>query len=114
MIKAGELPRINSERATINESRTAVLFCQLRSTGIDIQRIKQAFDDYLFAHPDITSIHEQEIVEISNGRMRLTEKGYRYCDAIVVRLMEPEVTVSLPIHHERLEAHSPLQYHEYT
>ena len=88
MIRAGELPRINSERATLNQSRTEVLFCQLRSTGIDIARFDQAFDEDLLAHPDIESLLEEEMVEVSDGKLRLTEKGYRYCDAIVVRLMQ--------------------------
>ncbi len=87
MISAGELPRINSERATENQSRTEVLFCQLRSTGIDIQKFNEAFNEDILSQKDIPSLKEEGMIELSDGKLRLTQKGYRYCDAIVVRLM---------------------------
>ncbi|HET9137157.1 MAG TPA: radical SAM family heme chaperone HemW [Candidatus Kapabacteria bacterium] len=88
-IESQELPRNNSEHPAPDERRTEVLFCGLRSIGVDIKHFKASFNEDLIKHPEIESLLAEGLVTITTDRIALTTKGYRYCDAIVVRLMEP-------------------------
>jgi oxygen-independent coproporphyrinogen III oxidase len=87
VIQAGKLPRNNSERVSLNERRTEVLYCQLRSTGITIPRFNAAFGEDISAHSEVAHLINDGMLVREGDVVRLTEKGYRYCDAVVVRLM---------------------------
>jgi len=66
------------------------LFCGLRSIGIDRKQFNEAFDEDIMSHPEMISLIDEGLVEVTDERISLTTKGYRYCDAIVVRLMESQ------------------------
>jgi oxygen-independent coproporphyrinogen-3 oxidase len=87
-IDANELPRKNSEQPKKDERRTEVLFCGLRSTGIDLDQFNEAFDEDIINHPEMPSLIDEGLLQVTGKRISLTTKGYRYCDAIVIRLME--------------------------
>jgi len=87
MIKGGNIPRNNSETVTTDQHRTEVLYCQLRSTGIVIDQFNSAFDEDIMLHPDMKHLIADGMIVEKDGRLCLTAKGYRYCDAVVVRLM---------------------------
>jgi oxygen-independent coproporphyrinogen-3 oxidase len=88
-IEANELPRNNSEHPKKEERRTEVLFCGLRSIGIDIKQFNESFGEDISNHPEIELLLSEGLIAVTPERIYLTTKGYRYCDAIVVRLMEP-------------------------
>jgi oxygen-independent coproporphyrinogen-3 oxidase len=87
MIKGGKLPRNNSETVSAYERRTEVLYCQLRSTGIVIDQFNSAFDEDILRHSEIVHLLQDEMLVEEDGRLCLTQRGYRYCDAVVVKLM---------------------------
>jgi oxygen-independent coproporphyrinogen-3 oxidase len=91
-IEKNELPYINSETLSTNERRTEVLYCQLRATGIDLNTFKEVFEEDLLSDPIVAELLDEKVVAVDNGKLCLTQKGYRYCDAIVVRLMKERVT----------------------
>ncbi len=96
-IRLGNLPIINRERLTIEERRTEVLYLQLRSTGLRINEFNNFFGEDLLANPQISYLMEDGMIIIEDGMIRLTSKGYRFCDGIVNRLMnssERELTPS--------------------
>jgi oxygen-independent coproporphyrinogen-3 oxidase len=89
-ITKNELPRINSETPNKDERRTEVLYCQLRSTGIDVERFQREFNENILLHPETDHLLMEGMVTSDDRFLQLTEKGYRYCDAIVVRLMQKQ------------------------
>lgn len=89
-IRAGKLPIINRERLTMEERRTEVLYLQLRSTGIQRSDFMEVFGEDLLLNTNIHDFVEEGMMEVENGNLVLTAKGYRFCDAIVTRLMETE------------------------
>ncbi len=89
-IRAGKLPTINRERLTKEERRTEVLYLQLRSTGIRLSEFMEVFGEDLLLNSNIHDFVAEEMVTVNNGVLALTAKGYRFCDAIVTRLMETE------------------------
>ena len=86
-IRAGELPIINRERLTMAERRTEVLYLQLRSSGLRIDEFNNFFGENLLSNPQISYLIEDGMIIIEDGMVRLTRKGYRFCDGIVNRLM---------------------------
>ena len=88
MINSEKLPRINSEKLPLENRRTEVLFCQLRSTGIDVNGFKNFFSEDILKHPDIPILISQGLIEQKGSILRLTTKGYRFCDAVVIKLMK--------------------------
>lgn len=86
-IGKGELPYINSETLSLEQRRTEVLYCQLRAGGIDLERFEQIFGEDLLQDAVVAQLFEEEMLVLNNTLLQLTQKGYRYCDAIVVRLM---------------------------
>lgn len=87
MINNGKLPINNSESVTPDARRTEVLYCQLRSQGIVIDRFNSAFNEDILHHPEIEHLIASGMLVHKDGRLSLTQKGYRYCDAVVVTLM---------------------------
>ncbi len=90
-IDNNRLPYINSETLSLDQRRTEVLYCQLRAIGIDIQAFEQVFSEDLLQDPVVIDLLNEGFVKQVDGRLMLTAKGYRYCDAIVVRLMKESV-----------------------
>lgn len=88
-IERSELPRLNSETPSMDERRTEALYLGLRSTGIDLARFKSYFNEDLLANPEVTALIEDGMLNMSNGLLKLTRTGYRFCDGIVMRLLEP-------------------------
>ena len=87
MIAEDKLPRINSEKLSLEKRRTEILFVQLRATGIDLDTFKNIFNEDLLQHPELPMLIEEGMVEHVGDYLRLTKKGYRFCDAVVLRLM---------------------------
>ncbi len=90
-IKSGKLPRNNSERPNEAERRTEVLFCGLRSTGVNREQFLKMFGEDLGLHSEIKPLITEGLLEVNTDLITLTHKGYRFCDAIVIRLMTPEL-----------------------
>jgi oxygen-independent coproporphyrinogen-3 oxidase len=88
MIAEDKLPRINSERVSPGKRRTEVLFCQLRATGLDIHSFNPIFSEDILSHGELPMLIEEGMIEHSGNYLRLTKKGYRFCDAVVLRLMK--------------------------
>jgi len=88
MINENKLPRINSEKLPLEKRRTEVLFCQLRSTGIEIDSFDSFFGENILEHREIPMLVEGGMIEQKANLLYLTKKGYRFCDAIVVKLMK--------------------------
>ncbi len=95
MIREGKLPRINREVLSMEERRTEVLYLQLRSTGLRIAEFNSVFGEDLLLNPEVTFLIEDGMLRHENGLLRLTERGYRFCDGIVTRLMPSEVSYVL-------------------
>jgi oxygen-independent coproporphyrinogen-3 oxidase len=91
MIAEGRLPRINSEHLTRSQRRTEILYCGLRAEGIDLNRFRTEFGEDLRDHPEFASLYDEQYVQLFEDMMYLTKKGYRFCDAIVLRLMTVSV-----------------------
>ncbi len=87
-IRAGKLPVINHERLTMAERRTEVLYLQLRSVGIRLHEFMEAFGEDLVLNNDVHAFIEEGWMIVNDGIIKLTSNGYRFCDAIVTRLME--------------------------
>jgi oxygen-independent coproporphyrinogen III oxidase len=88
-IDQGELPRLNSETPSREERRTEVLYLGLRSTGVDLARFQQNFGEDLLADPEVTALIQDGMLRYRDGLLSLTRQGYRFCDGIVMRLLEP-------------------------
>ncbi len=87
MIAEGKLPRINSEKLALDKRRTEILFVQLRATGLDIDAFQKTFGEDILQHPELPMLLEEGMLEHTKNYLRLTKKGYRFCDAVVLRLM---------------------------
>ena len=87
MIAENKLPRINSENLSLDKRRTEILFVQLRATGIDLVSFNKIFGEDLLTHKELPMLLEEGMIEHSGNYLRLTKKGYRFCDAVVLRLM---------------------------
>ncbi len=87
-VESNELPRNNSERPKPDERRTEILFCGLRSIGVDRKRFFEEFGEDIAEHPETSSLLTEGYIVVTDSLVSLTKEGYRYCDAIVVRLME--------------------------
>jgi oxygen-independent coproporphyrinogen-3 oxidase len=91
MIELGKLPRLESEVITEDERRTEALYLQLRSTGIDLLRHASDFDEDLLANPEVQALIGDGFLEVVDDRLlALTQIGYRFCDGIVLRLLDRE------------------------
>ncbi len=90
-VHSGKLPRNNSEHPNESERRTEVLFCGLRSTGVDRNQFLNNFGEELGLHSEITPLIAEGLLKVDADVIKLTSKGYRFCDAIVIRLMTPEL-----------------------
>ena len=88
MISEGKLPRINSEKLSLDKRRTEILFVQLRATGLDVESFNKSYDENILLHPELPMLIEEGMLEHSGNYLRLTKKGYRFCDAVVLRLMK--------------------------
>ncbi len=102
MIESGKLPRLESEVITVEERRTEVLYLQLRSTGIDLERHAEEFSENLMENPEVQALVQDGFLKLVDERnLALTQLGYRFCDGIVVRLLDREryarKYVNLPI-----------------
>jgi oxygen-independent coproporphyrinogen III oxidase len=87
MIAENKLPRINSERPSLEERRTEVLYLQLRSTGVRLREFMEAFGEDLVLNENVHAFIEEGWMIVNDGILKLTANGYRFCDAIVTRLM---------------------------
>ncbi len=91
MIDSGKLPRLESERLSDEERRTEALYLQLRSTGIDLKRHKEEFDEELLMNPEVQALMRDGFLQlVEEHLLALTQLGYRFCDGIVVRLLDRE------------------------
>ncbi|MDP4219653.1 MAG: radical SAM family heme chaperone HemW [Bacteroidota bacterium] len=88
MIEGGKLPRINSEELPIENRKTEVLFCQLRATGIALRQFKKIFGEDLLRHAELPMLLHEGMVVVEGDYLKLTKKGYRFCDGVVIRLMK--------------------------
>jgi len=86
-IRAGNLPIINHERLTMAERRTEVLYLQLRSTGVRLHEFMEAFGEDLVLNKDVHAFIEEGWMVVNDGILKLRANGFRFCDAIVTRLM---------------------------
>ena len=82
-VRNDTIPRINQEHLTRDERRTEVLYLQLRSTGVRLREFEEAFGYDLLLNPEVEYLIEDGMIRIENGRMKLTQRGYRFCDGIV-------------------------------
>lgn len=88
-IELGELPRLNSERASMSERRTEILYIQLRSTGLRTEEFDRMFGEDILSHPEVQALIGDGMLSAEDGVLRLTQKGYRFCDGIVGALIDP-------------------------
>ncbi len=93
-IRSAKLPTINRERLTHKERRTEILYLQLRSTGIGLTDFMEAFGEDLLLNPIVHDLVAEDMMMIEKDRLSLTRKGYRFCDGIVMRLMEADEHVA--------------------
>jgi oxygen-independent coproporphyrinogen-3 oxidase len=87
MIGEAKLPRINSERLSAREQRTETLYLQLRSTGLRLTEFKARFGEDLLEQDEAQYLMADELLVADGDRLRLTRRGYRFCDGIVGRLI---------------------------
>lgn len=87
MVRDAKLPRINSERLTINEKRTETLYLQLRSIGIRLGEFRDRFGEDLLQEDEVQYLIADGLLRTDGDRLRLTQSGYRFCDGIVRRLI---------------------------
>ncbi|MDP4200830.1 MAG: radical SAM family heme chaperone HemW [Bacteroidota bacterium] len=100
MIERGELPRINSERPSLDERRIEVLYVQLRSTGIRLAEFEEAFREALLLHPEVQYFLGDGLLRVDGDLLRLTPQGYRFCDGIVTKLVshpQGQPSYTLPV-----------------
>ena len=97
MIRAGKLPTINRERLSIEERRTEILYLHLRSTGIVLANFMEVFGEDLLLNPEVGYFIEDGILTNENGLLKLTQKGYRFCDGVVSKLMKEKTMEYIPI-----------------
>jgi oxygen-independent coproporphyrinogen-3 oxidase len=88
-IRAEKLPVINREWLTREERRTEVIYLQLRSTGLRINEFNTFFGEDILLNSQIPYLIEDGMITIDSYLLRLTRKGYRFCDGIVKSLMNP-------------------------
>lgn len=88
-IQEGKLPRLNSERPDTDERRTEILYLGLRSTGVRLAQFKNFFNEDLLLNPEVTALVVDGMLAVDGDLLRLTTRGYRFCDGIVSRLLEP-------------------------
>ncbi len=86
-IRAGNLPTINREKLTMEERRTEILYLQLRSTGLRVRVFNEFFGEDILAQPQISYLFEDGMIEVEGDSLRLTTKGFRFCDGVVKKLM---------------------------
>lgn len=87
MLREGKLPRINSEKPSPEERRTEVLYVQLRSTGIRLAEFMRLFGEDLVLNRDVQYFIQDGLLELRDGFLHLTQRGYRFCDGIVTKLL---------------------------
>jgi oxygen-independent coproporphyrinogen III oxidase len=97
MIRAGKLPTINRERLSIAERRTEILYLHLRSTGIVLNNFMEVFGEDLLLNPEVGYFIEDGILTSEGGILKLTQKGYRFCDGVVSKLMKEKEESYIPI-----------------
>lgn len=85
----GTLPRLNSEHPSKEERRTEVLYLGLRSTGVRLGQFRDFFGEDLLLDPEILALIEDGMLTIDHDLLKLSTRGYRFCDGIVTRLLEP-------------------------
>jgi oxygen-independent coproporphyrinogen III oxidase len=90
-VQDGRLPRLNSEHPNMDERRTEILYLGLRSTGVRLEQFKNFFAEDLLMNPEVEALVGDGMLEVQGDLLRLTTKGYRFCDGIVTRLLEPAV-----------------------
>jgi oxygen-independent coproporphyrinogen III oxidase len=88
-VAEGKLPRLNSERPDMDERRTEILYLGLRSTGVRLEQFKNFFSEDLLLNPEVTALVGDGMLEVQGDLLKLTTQGYRFCDGIVTRLLEP-------------------------
>ncbi len=84
----GKLPRLNSERPDKDERRTEILYLGLRSTGVRLAQFKNFFGEDLLLNPEVRALVGDGMLEIEIDTLKLTTQGYRFCDGVVMRLLE--------------------------
>ena len=92
-----ELPRIIPSGLSFEERRTEVLYVQLRSTGVRLREFMEAFGEDLVLNKNVHTFIEEGWMTVNDGILKLTSDGYRFCDAIVTRLMDTPETVATRI-----------------
>jgi oxygen-independent coproporphyrinogen-3 oxidase len=96
MVRSGRLPRINCEQLTRDERQTEVLYLQLRSTGVRLREFREVFGEDLMLNPEVQYLIEDKMVLVTDGWMKLTERGYRFCDGIVTSILKVTQKESIP------------------
>ncbi len=86
-LDSDNLPINNSETPSLSERRTEIIFCGLRAAGIDREIFKRTFNEDIASHPKISELIDDGLITLSDSTVRLTSKGYRFCDAVVVALL---------------------------
>jgi oxygen-independent coproporphyrinogen-3 oxidase len=90
-VQDGKLPRLNTEQPNMDERRTEILYLGLRSTGVRLEQFKNFFDEDLLLNPEVEALVGDGMLQVNGDLLRLTTKGYRFCDGIVTRLLEPAI-----------------------
>lgn len=89
-IDAGKFPIVGGEHIDEQKMFNEEIFLGLRSTGIDIRKIRAFFRrDLLITHRNlIQTLEKEKMIVCSNTMISLTSKGYMICDEIAEKFVE--------------------------
>ena len=89
-IDAGKFPVVGGEQIDRQKMYNEEIFLGLRSTGIDLRKIRSLFGKDLSVqfHGLLRNLHETNMIVQENEMISLTSKGYMICDEIAEKLVE--------------------------
>lgn len=89
-IDAGKFPVVGGEQIDRQKMYNEEIFLGLRSTGIDLRKIRSLFGKDLSVqfHGLLRNLHETKMIVQENEMISLTSKGYMICDEIAEKLVE--------------------------
>jgi len=89
MLERGEYPVVGGEEIDSEKFFNEEIFLGLRSTGIDLQKLRRSFgEDALTQHRELLLSYENEgLLRQSNEKIILTAKGYAVCDELAGALI---------------------------
>ncbi|MDD8019165.1 MAG: coproporphyrinogen III oxidase family protein, partial [Bacteroidota bacterium] len=89
-LEAGKFPVVGGEEIDKKKMFNEEIFLGLRSTGIDLTKIKTLFGkDFVKEKEElVTSLLKENLVYIADGTLSLTSAGYMICDEIAEKMIE--------------------------